>query len=72
MNRRAIIEVFIDKFLESFDHLRRNIGIEFDDYAAVIGCFDHRDLRISHGFDAGLDVPCGWWVAVEVFAGRRI
>ena len=72
MNCRAIIKVFVDKLLESFNHLRRNIGIELDDYAAVISGINDCDLRVGLRFDTRLDVSLGLWVAVKVFAGCRV
>jgi hypothetical protein len=55
VNRRAIIKVFIDQFLEPLDMLRRNVRIEFDNDAAIVSSLDHGDLRISDRFDAGLN-----------------
>src|SRR6266581_3926738 len=44
MDRRAVIEMFVDEFLEPFNHLRRDVWIQLDHYAPIIPGFNYGDL----------------------------
>ena len=66
MDGRAVIKLFIDELLETLDHLWREIGIKLNHDAAIIGCFNYRNLRIGGRFDSSLDVCAG------SFSARRV
>ena len=59
MNGRAVIEFFVDEFLKSLNHLRRDVRIELNHDFPVVRGFDHGHLRIGRRLSAGLDVAAG-------------
>ena len=67
MNGRAVVEFFLDESLKALNHLRRNVRIELDDDAAIVGRLDDCDLRIGRRLDARLDVAADGCTAVRSF-----
>ena len=69
MNRRAVIKLSIDEFLKPLNLLRRDVRIEFNHDATIVGRFQHGNLRIGLRLDAGFGIAAGV-ACIDVFACR--